>query len=545
MKKIVAFSAAVIMLLSFTACEDEPHVLSEDVSGLEVSEPEKPDKDALYEEIILNFGARKDEDEKYRAEGDFSFYRSESGYENFHDFGMDDDVLYGIGSMLGEEELKEFTVGNGKIEAFPGDVFEETAYKYFGISAEALRNTIHYCEENGEGCYYPFGMVYNEEDPEIIVENIIENEDAITFYLNIDYKNNANDASAVLSVKLLPDGGYNYVSYSVEKTGEPEQEKTNSMTFKLGSDGETVELSPNDSLGEWVLIKLDVDYYSEANMTDSLDAEFSGNVELKGHIERNVMSEYAYDFVIDKSEYDRMPWLVSDEFKAFRGRFIMDIPEGLENAPNLTWDEVLPCKITIVNYRISCAYTETADTADVIKIEPLSEEMPALYEDMILNFGAEYNHEGKLSVKKGMSLYNNREGYMDCSLMGMGSYYSWVMSRTSTEDRIEVELPGFAVKVYAYDAEFFEKMVFEYFETPAEYLRKSEYYYPNQNCYFIDGHGGIGDTTYITYLFAEEKDDRVIIYLSLYDSYYGTGKYALTVKLLPDGGYNYVSYLPE
>ena len=164
---------------------------------------------------------------------------------------------------------------------------------------------------------------------------------------------------------------------------------------------------------------------------------------------------------------------------------------------------------------------------------------------MILNFGAIYNYEGKLAVRKGVSLYNNREGYMDCSLMGPASYYSWVMSRTSTEDRIEVSLPGFTSKVYAYDAEFFENMVSEYFETSAEYLRNSDFYYPEQNCYFIDGGVGIGDTTYIQYLFAEEKDDKVIIYFNLSDNYYGVSKHALTVKLLPDGGYNYVSYLPE
>ena len=129
--------------------------------------------------------------------------------------------------------------------------------------------------------------------------------------------------------------------------------------------------------------------------------------------------------------------------------------------------------------------------------------------------------------------------------MGSASYYSWVMSRTSTEDRTEVSLPGFTSKVYAYDAEFFETMVSEYFGTSADYLRNSDFYYPEQNCYFIDGGVGIGDTTYIQYLFAEEKDDRVIIYFTLSDNYYGVSKHALTVKLLPDGGYNYVSYLRE
>ena len=319
-----------------------------------------------------------------------------------------------------------------------------------------------------------------------------------------------------------------------------------SMTFKLGSNGETVELSANDSIGEWKLKNLKIDY-DESGFTEfnSIEAEFSGTVELKGHIERNPMAELAYDFIIDRSEYDRMPLLVSADFNEFMGHFVMNIPEGLENSPNLDWNETLPAKITISGFRISCAFTETFDSADVVKIEPLSEEIPALYEEMILNFGAVYNYEGKLAVKKGVSLYNNREGYMDCSLMGSASYYSWVMSITSIEDRTEVSLPGFTSKVYAYDAEFFENLVFGYFGTSAEYLRNSDFYYPEQNCYFIDGSVGIGDTTYIQYLFAEEKDDKVIIYFTLSDDYYGISKHALAVKLLPNGGYNYMSYLPE
>ena len=349
----------------------------------------------------------------------------------------------------------------------------------------------------------------------------------------------AEEPSEIESGEVLEE-----TSSEAEISSVPEEEQT-SMTFKLGSKGETIELSPNDSIGEWVLTKLDVDYNPETDWTDSIEAEFSGTVELKGHIERNVMAELAYDFVVDRSEFDRMPWLVHKDFKEFRGWFMLNIPEGLENSPELDFDETLPCKITIENYRISCAYTETADGADVIKIEPLTEEIPALYEEMILNFGAVYNYEEKLAVRKGVSLYNNREGYMDCSLMGPASYYSWIMSLTSIEDRIEVELPGFISKVYAYDAEFFENMVFKYFGTSAEYLRNSEYYYPEQGCYYVDGAPGIGDTTYIQYLFAEEKDDRVIIYFTLSDNYYGISKHALTVKLLPDGGYNYVSYLPE
>ena len=548
MKKLFALVLIFALLLSGCGRTEEPVVVepNEEPSEIENSETEEISEE-FVEEIILNFGAEKLENGTYCVTEPFSFYRGTGKYEDFKIIDTSANSLYGMGAMLEKEYIEEIYVSNLRYKVYNAENFENMVYKYFGISAEVLKNTIHYNEFeelDGAGYYWLDGPYYIDENPSVTLENFEKNTDSLIVNLKVDYEKEA-DVSGVLTVKLLPEGGYNYISYVTEKIEGTEPEEIVSMTFKLGSKGETVELFPGDSIGEWVLTKLDVDYNPETDWTDSIEAEFSGNVELKGHIERNVMAELAYDFVVDRSEFDRMPFLVSKDFKEFRGNFVMNIPEGLENSPNLDWNESLPCKITISGFSISCAYTETFDRMDVLKIEPLPEEIPALYEEMILNFGAVYNYEGKLAVRKGVSLYNNREGYMDCSLMGPASYYSWVMSRTSTEDRIEVSLPGFTSKVYAYDAEFFENMVSEYFETSAEYLRNSDFYYPEQNCYFIDGGVGIGDTTYIQYLFAEEKDDKVIIYFNLSDNYYGVSKHALTVKLLPDGGYNYVSYLPE
>ena len=547
MKKLFALVLVFALLLSACGKTEEPVVEpNEEPSEIENSETEEISEE-FVEEIILNFGAEKLGDGTYYVTEPFSFYRGTGKYEDFKIIDTSANSLYGMGAMLGKEYIEEIYISDLRYEVYNAETFENMVYKYFGISAEVLKNTIHYNEFeelDGAGYYWLDGPYYIDENPSVTLENFEKNTDSLIVHLKVDYEKEA-DVSGVLTVKLLPEGGYNYISYVTEKIEGTEPEEIVSMTFKLGSKGETVELFPGDSIGEWVLTKLDVDYNPETDWTDSIEAEFSGNVELKGHIERNVMAELAYDFVVDRSEYDRMPFLVSKDFKEFRGNFVMNIPEGLENSPNLDWNESLPCKITISGFSISCAYTETFDRMDVLKIEPLPEEIPALYEEMILNFGATYNYEGKLAVRKGVSLYNNREGYMDCSMMGSASYYSWVMSRTSTEDRTEVSLPGFTSKVYAYDAEFFETMVSEYFGTSADYLRNSDFYYPEQNCYFIDGGVGIGDTTYIQYLFAEEKDGRVIIYFTLSDNYYGVSKHALTVKLLPDGGYNYVSYLPE
>ena len=51
--------------------------------------------------------------------------------------------------------------------------------------------------------------------PYILVNSIAENSDFINFYLTLDYSFE-DDINMILTVKLLPDGGYNYVSYVSE-----------------------------------------------------------------------------------------------------------------------------------------------------------------------------------------------------------------------------------------------------------------------------------------------------------------------------------------
>ncbi len=173
------------------------------------------------------------------------------------------------------------------------------------------------------------------------------------------------------------------------------------------------------------------------------------------------------------------------------------------------------------------------------------EEKQAFYEEMLINFGGIINYEGKLSVRKGPSFYYRTEGILDFFSEDPKSFYSWMMSRTSVEDRIEVSVPGFNGNVSAYSADFFESEVFKYFGRTAESLRVSDFYYPEQNCYFIDGHGGMGDVPYILVNSIAENSDFINFYLTLDYSFEDDINMILTVKLLPDGGYNYASYMTE
>lgn len=188
---------------------------------------------------------------------------------------------------------------------------------------------------------------------------------------------------------------------------------------------------------------------------------------------------------------------------------------------------------------------EIPEQVSEIEETETEEEKQDFYEEMLINFGGIINYEGKLAARKGISFYYNEEGYSDFSAEDPKSFYSWIESRTSVEDRMEVLIPGFNGNVFAYSADFFESEVFKYFGRTAESLRVSDFYYPEQNCYFIDGHGGIGDVPYILVNSIAENSDFINFYLTLDYSFEDDINMILTVKLLPDGGYNYISYVSE
>ena len=125
-------------------------------------------------------------------------------------------------------------------------------------------------------------------------------------------------------------------------------------------------------------------------------------------------------------------------------------------------------------------------------------------------------------------------------------FYSWIMARTPVEDRIKVLFPGYIEEMYALDAKYFEAEVYKYFGVSSERLRRSEIYYPEQKCYFLDYGGGIGETPGLIINSIEERNDYVVFSLTIdYDFADWDYNMVLAVKLLPDGRYNYSYYLPE
>ena len=181
----------------------------------------------------------------------------------------------------------------------------------------------------------------------------------------------------------------------------------------------------------------------------------------------------------------------------------------------------------------ACANEETA----------ITEEDLALYEEMLVNFGGTLKFDGSIVVSRKGSFYDF-EAIEDCSAMEPNSYYTWVVSRTENSDKVKVAPAGFESEVYAYSADFFEGEVTKYFGVSAEYLHGSEYYYSEPGCYYSDAVSSSDEYTYVEYVSAEKSDDLVTIHFTLTNTS-GTTNHSLTVKLLPEGGYNYVSYIAE
>lgn len=329
---------------------------------------------------------------------------------------------------------------------------------------------------------------------------------------------------------------------------ENEEEPAAKITFRLGNSEEKKEIGTGDSIGGWVLEQLEteLDTSKEEEFYDSITATFSGEERLKGYISHHPYANAGYIFTInDFDDMNKIP-TVEENFNYYKQQFAINVTQ-IKDFPDIGDSEYFPCYITIDKFYVFRSYTEGMDRANVIKIEIPEKDtgLPKLYEDIIVNFGAKVNDFGELRVGKGVSLYYDREG----CIFGKESadvFYSWLMARTPVEDRIKVLFPGYVEEMYALDAEYYEAEVYKYFGISSEQLRKSDCYYPEQNCYFVDYGGGIGETPALIINSIEESEDTVVFHVTVdYDFADEDYNMALTVKLLPDGGYNYVSYLPE
>lgn len=520
MKKFVLYFIIAVMVIAFSGCA--PEEIPEEIVGNLVTETTEPTEEK--EKIILKLGADGEEKE------------------------------YSIGDTFGEWKIAELEVDGSENEIdhisayFEGNLTLEGYIERNPLMEEGY--DIVLCENDIERmpfCVYPgfkeimgcFGLVFSDDVKNLPILDWNESADVRIEISGFNFGRAYTEGLDWFDVTKI--------EYIEEESKVPP--RAEKVAFQIGRDGEEKALSVGDTIGIWTLENLQAHKDEEKGdgFYTSVNATFSGEVRLKGNIGLNPYNGAGYQFFInDYDDVNKMPWLVSNNLGNVEQTFLIGYPE-VENMPNLKEGEYFPCYLTIKNYTINRGYTEVFDSAEVIKIEIPEKDtgLPKLYEDIIVNFGAKVNDFGELYVKTGISLYYDREG----CIFGKESadvFYSWIMARTPVEDRIKVLFPGYIEEMYALDAEYYEAEVYKYFGVSSERLRRSEIYYPEQKCYFLDYGGGIGETPGLIINSIEERNDYVVFSLTIdYDFADWDYNMVLAVKLLPDGRYNYSYYLPE
>lgn len=541
MKKVFIIFLALAIFLSGCWNVEIVDPREETVSLEKEPETEEISKDFI-EKIILDFGAVKNEDGTFISDKTSGFL-----FENiFEDASQLETKYYFFWAtekftQKYNGDLTQFESPHGIGYSFPAEEFEEIIGTYFGTTPEKLREDgIFYCSEHDAYCSpgaTGFGAQY---DVEILSHTKNGNELSI----RLSVENNI----LCLKVLLTENGGYRFLSYLSEK-GKWEPEK---VYFRFDEAEEPKTLSVGDYFGEWKLENLEIDYdESGSAMIDSIDADFSGNLTMAGYIELSPLSVPFYEFIPSEYDLSRIPGAVAGGFKEKFSHFGLKIPEGLGNSPNLDHGETLPCIIKVSGYHLSRAYTEGVDFFDVVEIKPIGSkvELSPLQKEIILNFGAREAEFGTIRSNKTTSLYFNTEGFSDGTKLNETSYFSWVMFYLGKEYDYETQKELFTGAGegmgWAFPSEYYEPAVYKYFGVPAEELRKSEIYNPEKDYYNIPFGGGIGDYPYIVVNSIDETEEKVVFHITLVHIIEKNIDMALTVKLLPDGGYNYVSYLPE
>lgn len=337
-----------------------------------------------------------------------------------------------------------------------------------------------------------------------------------------------------------------------EEALEEEKEK---IILKLGANGEEREYSVGDKIGEWKIAELFIEREDNGDYF-AISMLFEGTVTLEGSIERNVIIEEGYDIVLDESSLEKMPYIIEGDFSEIRPRFLLDFSEEIENKPHLDWEETSKVRITVSNFSFDRAPRMSMDGFDVISIEYLDEEKTpekeAIYEEIILNFGAEKNKIGEYTlIKGGGGLFDCVKGFEDGSKMPAVFYHRWFSERCHHLGLSAAEFsmafsPTSPDMGWVYPAKLYEPECIRFFGTTEEYLRSLENYVPKYDWYYLDtGAPGIGETPNLVINSIEENGDTVAFHITVDYSAQEDCNMVLTVKLLPYDKYNYISYLPE
>lgn len=179
------------------------------------------------------------------------------------------------------------------------------------------------------------------------------------------------------------------------------------------------------------------------------------------------------------------------------------------------------------------------------------EEIPAICEEMVLNFGAEKNKYGGIFTPKFGGFFENGPLW-DFSSLEQKYYFSWLHNyfyKLYGEKREEL-FPALHEKGYglSYPAEEYEKYAMQFFGVSKEHLREEEYFYCKEhNAYCTPDYFGFGGDGNHEVKILSAKEIRSGLYTIMLEVFFEkeSRTYELTVFMNGDGTYRYISFLDE
>lgn len=179
-----------------------------------------------------------------------------------------------------------------------------------------------------------------------------------------------------------------------------------------------------------------------------------------------------------------------------------------------------------------------------VEVDPASlsnDELRAIAEDAVMNFGAERLEDGTLRVSDLSMLFN--WGFSSAEDIAPEDFYIW---RYEKAIRDREEIPQSDDKGSYFTSGNYEPVITEYFDVSVDRLREDGCYHPDEDIYspeFLSGFGkGAPEEVHILSL--EHSGDLLLIKLELVFSDTGLidEHRTLTIRVDDDGSYKFASY---
>lgn len=143
--------------------------------------------------------------------------------------------------------------------------------------------------------------------------------------------------------------------------------------FTLGYGGEPVTLSKGDTIGEWEMENLKIQYFSgnyNGDMARSCEAVFYGNVTIEGTISPSLLIENAYDFCVDKEFEEKLPFYINPALEYKENYYVMlALPDDVSFEQFSAMHENSRCRLTVKEFHFIFAYMSIPSTFVVESVE--------------------------------------------------------------------------------------------------------------------------------------------------------------------------------